>query len=663
MEELKAYRPKTSPELDPSTLSNYTCFTVKLTTLHFDIDFEKKIVSGKVKYDLLNKSETDHVDLDTSYLDVTKVSIQNESCDNQYKLHSRKEPLGSKLHILIPASTPKNFQLEIEFSTTSKCTALQFLDKEATDGKNHPYLFCQCQAIHARSLFPSFDTPGIKSPYKFSAKSPLKTLLSGLLIKEDNENNTVYFEQPVPIPSYLVSIALGDIARTSIGPRSDVMTEPVNLAKCKWEFERDMENFIQVAEKLIFEYEWQKFDSLVLPASFPYGGMEIPNLCQLTPTLICGDRSLVNVVAHELAHSWSGNLVTNCSWEHFWLNEGWTVYLERRILEALAVIEAKQQGKGDKEAHVYGEQVRQFNAIIGWTDLENDLKSMGDNVDKYSILVQDLKGKKKCQKKDEKEDNQSNASPDDPDDAFSTVPYEKGFNLLYLIEKIVGKEKFDLFIPAYFREFRFKSLDTFQFIDYLFDFFKEDAVKLDQIEWKKWLYEPGMPPVDPKFDTTLAQACYDLAKKCYQYALNEDDENEFTQFKLVANEINDFSPSQNIVFLDTLIAYEKVAGFSWKQHKKTLNRMATLYHDQYTETLNAEIKFRWFYLQATGEVLDFEVAMGEFLGTIGRMKFVRPGYALLNKVNRELAVRYFQRFEHRYHPICKAMVRKDLQLD
>ncbi|KAI3402669.2 LAP2 [Candida oxycetoniae] len=602
---LRLNRPKVSPELDPSTLSNYENFTVELTTLHFDVKFDEKIVIGKVTYHLVNQGKADHVDLDTSYLDVNTVVINTKSVE--YKLHERKQTLGSKLSIAIPLSIPNKFELTIEFATTSKCTALQFLDKEATDGKKYPYLFCQCQAIHARSLFPCFDTPGIKSPFEYTVKSPLNTLMSGLFVKQ--EKDTYFFKQPVPIPSYLVSIASGDIARASIGPRSDIMTEPVNLDKCKWEFEKDTEKFIQIAENLIFDYEWQRFDSLVLPASFPYGGMEIPNLCQLTPTLICGDRSLVNVVAHELAHSWSGNLVTNCSWEHFWLNEGWTMYIERRLLEAIAVIEAKNNGMNDKEAEAYGEQVRQFSAIIGWTDLENDLKSMGDNVDKYSVLVQNLK------------------NGQDPDDSFSTVPYEKGFNLLYLIEKTVGKSKFDHFIRDYFKHFRYKSLDTYQFVDYLYNYFKDEKQSLDGIDWDEWLFKPGMPPVDPKFDTSLADVCYKLAKRWYLYASNKD--NGDTVF--VPGEITSFTANQHIVLLDTLISYEKVADFSWKQNPKAMFLMSQLYKNQYSSSPNAEIKFRWFYLQVTGGTQDFENKLGEFLGTTGRMKFVRPGYMLLNK--------------------------------
>ncbi|GMF59754.1 unnamed protein product [[Candida] boidinii] len=226
--------------------------------------------------------------------------------------------------------------------------------------------------------------------------SPLNTLLSGRRVNEEKKGDVTFFRfhQPVPIPSYLVAIASGDLVGASIGPRSTVYSEPCAIDSCQYEFKEDTENFIATAESLIFEYEWKNYDVLILNRAMPFGGMEHPNITFATPTLISGDRQNVDVIAHELAHSWSGNLVTNCSWDHFWLNEGWTVYIERRIIGKL-----------------HGEKYRQFSAIIGWTDLENSIKSMGDSAKIYSTLIQDLK------------------DGSDPDDSFSTVPYEKGFCL------------------------------------------------------------------------------------------------------------------------------------------------------------------------------------------------------------------------------------------
>lgn len=621
-------RPHQSPERDPCSNSNYWNFNINITKLHLDIDFDRKIVAGRVIYDL---SKINHdcqiLSLDTSYLNIDKILINGKS---HPFIHNSPNLYGQRLDIELNHQIQNNFFLEIIYSTTENCTALQFLNKSQTDGKVAPYLFCQCQANHARSLLPCFDTPSVKSKFELSAKSPYFVLMSGQFIKKQGDE--YFFNQPIPIPSYLLSIASGDLAKELIGPRSTIYSEPVNIQACKWEFERDTESFIQIAENLVYDYDWSTFDCLVLPNSFPYGGMEIPNLCQLTPTLICKDRSQVSVVAHELAHSWSGNLVTNCSWEHFWLNEGWTVYLERRIIGKIEENRARQQGRSNPK--IYGEQMRHFLAIVGWTDLENSIKSMGKDSDKYSKLVLNLSG-------------------EDPDDSFSSVPYEKGFNLLLYLETLLGIEKWDKFIPQYFTNFKYKSLDTYQFIDFLYDFFKDEKLLLDSVDWETWLFKSGLPP-KPKFDTTLADECYKLANKWL-------DATKLGNYDSFSHEdIANFHPNQSVVFLDTLLSFDKLSSFNWKDNSKALEKFDQIYG--YKETLNTEILFRYYLLQVTGHSNKFCHLLGKWLGTVGRMKFVRPGYVLLNEVNQNLAIDYFKEFENNYHPICRNLVKKDLGL-
>lgn len=619
MEIIASHRPKVSPEEDPSSLSNYTALKISHTVLLFDIDFSTQTVSGDVTYTIETLHNVGKVVLDTSALTIVSADVDGKPAE--FSLQSTVGPLGSPLTVDTGAST--KFDLHIAFQTTDKCSALQFLDKEATDGKKLPYLFSQCQAIHARSLFPCFDTPAVKTPYTFEARSPLPTIMSGRLV--GTENNMYKFNQPIPIPSYLVALASGDITKLPIGPRSHVYSEPLKVAACQHEFENDMESFLQAAEKLVYKYEWDQYDALVLPLSFPYGGMENPNATFVTPTLISGDRENVDVIAHELAHSWSGNLVTNCSWEHFWLNEGWTVYLERRI-----------------QGSIHGEPTRHFSAIIGWSDLENSIKAMGDNAERYSTLVQNLKDRS------------------DPDDAFSTVPYEKGFNLLFHIEQVVGgKEVFDGFIPHYFSTFRYKSLDTYQFVDTLYDYFSDKKAQLDSIDWESWLYKPGMPPVKPKFDTTLVDQCYSLADKWIN-TVSANGKTDLTQVFLPAD-ISGFTANQSVVFLDTLSSFDKLPDFKWSNHLEALKAMSEIYAS-YSESSNAEVVFRWFVLQVGGHNTTYYDQLGQWLGTVGRMKFVRPGYVLLNSVDRKLAHHYFEKFESTYHPICRAMVRKDLGL-
>lgn len=622
---IKNHLPVSSPELDPSTLSNYTNFNVNHTTLNLDILFNEKKLKGFVLFNIKSLKNSNSIILDTSYLKIINIFINNNKINN-FNLNNRIEPLGSSLEIFHNSKIDDEFNLKIDYETTINCTALQWLDPEQTDGKKLPYLFSQCEPIHSRSLFPCFDTPSIKSKFTYYFKSPFNTLTSGLLNNKDDKTNIYHFEQPVPIPSYLVSIASGDITGANIGPRSTVYSEPSFINQCKYEFENDTENFIQTAENIVFPYEWKDYDVLILPASMPFGGMEHPNCTFATPTLISGDRENIDVIAHELAHSWSGNLVTNCSFEHFWLNEGWTVYLERRI-----------------QGNIHGESFRHFGAIMGWDDLNNSIISMGESSKRFSTLIQNLKDQT------------------DPDDSFSTVPYEKGFNLLFHIEQILGgKEKFDPFIKYYFNKFKYKSLDSYQFLDTLYEFYNDKIEILDSIDWNTWLYQPGLPP-KPKFDTKLVDECYELAEKWINLIKNNPD-NLNSSFN--SSDIEKFAANQNNVFLDKLVSYEGILGFSWKDEnsKNAINLMSKIYK-KYPESQNAEVIFRWFRLLLTANVKSSYPQLADWLGTVGRMKFVRPSYTMLNKVDRPLALETFKKYEMIYHPICRSMVKKDLAIN
>jgi leukotriene-A4 hydrolase len=315
---------------DPNTLSNYNNWRTKHTTADFIIDFKKQRLSGSVELQLesITEKESEEIILDTSFLDITTISIDGKKTSD-WTVKDRFEPYGSPLSVKVPAAAKGlDVHLRIELSTTNKCTALQWLTPAQTSNKKYPYMFSQCQAIHNRSIFPCQDTPDVKSTYQFRIRSPLPVLASGLPTGassfehgKDGESGTLLysFNQEIPMPSYLFAIASGDIATASIGPRSLVSTGPEELSDAKWELEADTEKFIEVVEKLIFPYQWTQYNVLVLPPSFPYGGMENPIFTFATPTIISGDRENVDVIAHELSHSWSGNLVSNASWEHLWV--------------------------------------------------------------------------------------------------------------------------------------------------------------------------------------------------------------------------------------------------------------------------------------------------------------------------------------------------------
>lgn len=627
---LEQRRPAQSPEYDQSTLSNYKDFTVLHTDLNLAVSFDKSAISGNVIFQLKklykDNKKTSELHLDTSYLDVQEVEVDGNGAG--FQVEKRKEPLGSRLVIANPSSNDE-FALKIRFCTTNECTALQWLNSKQTKG-GKPYVFSQLEAIHARSLFPCFDTPSVKSTFTASIESPLPVVFSGIKTKDSNEVANIYkFEQKVPIPAYLIGIASGDLASASIGPRSTVYTEPFRLNDCKWEFENDVEKFIQTAEKIIFDYEWGTYDILINVDSYPYGGMESPNMTFATPTLIAHDKSNIDVIAHELAHSWSGNLVTNCSWNHFWLNEGWTVYLERRIIGA-----------------IHGEPTRHFSALIGWSDLENSIESM-KNPERFSTLVQNLN------------------DDTDPDDAFSSVPYEKGFNLLFYLENVLGgKAEFDLFIKHYFKKFAKKSLDTFQFLDTLYEFFPEKKGILDAVDWETWLYKPGMPP-KPHFITALADNVYQLANKWIQKAQNLKTSEEFRS-EFSAIDIKDFNSNQLVLFLETLTqnghSTEKPKDFDWAKAPVASKVLLDIYQDKIVKSQNAEVVFKMYKFQIFARLQQTYKDLAAWLGTVGRMKFVRPGYRLLNSVDRPLALATFDKFKDTYHPICKALVKQDLGL-
>lgn len=622
-------RPSQSPQRDSCTNSNYYNFHVNHTDLNLDVSFDKKSLSGCVSYTLTRKVDCDSLVLDTSYLSINGVKVNDETVD--YTLQNRQEPYGSPL--IIPLHHTDDIIVTIDYSTTDKCTALQFIQ-----GDTGPFLFSQCQPIHARSMFPCFDTPGVKSSFDMTVRSPLPVLMSGRPVENNANSNSTgeyKFHQPIPIPSYLVAISSGNLVSEPIGPRSLVYSEPPYIGDCKWEFENDMEDFIKVAEKMIFDYEWLNYDVLILPSNFPYGGMENPNITFATPTIVCKDRSQVKVMAHELAHSWAGNLVTNCSWSHFWLNEGWTVYIERRILGAVAELNAKRSGKSDPAG--YGEQYRHFSAARDWDALVDNVKSMDPS---HSCLVWDLSGNK------------------DPDDFYSRVPYDKGFTFLfYLEQELGGIEQFDPFIKHYFKKFRYQSLDSFQFVDELYEFYtpKGKLEVLDSIDFDQWLFGTGLP-YTPKFDTSLIDQCTTLATKWIN-ALKAKDLSQFSP-----DDIKSMDPNQHLEFIESLT--KQLQDIDVDVDVALIRKFVDIYPGFLT-THNAEIKFTvnkllikyGNYTSKDDAVINFT----NWLGSVGRMKYVRPGYKLLLQYfDKQFAIDTFKHYEQFYHPICKTMVKRDL---
>ncbi|GAB7340063.1 hypothetical protein MBLNU457_6559t2 [Dothideomycetes sp. NU457] len=595
---------------DPNTLSNYNAWKCEHVTAKFEIDFKGKRLFGNVLLQMKKLHEgADKIVLDTSALDIQNVKIEGQQA--HWDLGAKFGPYGNPLSIQVP-------------NKQGDGVLLDWMSPAQTSNKKHPYMFSQCQPIHARSLLPCQDTPNVKATYTFAIRSSLPVLASGLptgatdyKAGKDGEPGTLLYtyNQPVPIPSYLFALASGDLASASVGPRSTVWTGPDELTGCKWEFDDDTEKFIEAAEKIVYPYAWTTYNVLVLPPSFPFGGMENPQYTFATPTIISKDKQNIDVIAHELAHSWSGNLVTNASWEHFWLNEGWTVYLERRI-----------------QAAVHGEPHRDFSSIIGWKALSDSIKLFGEDHE-FTKLIPDLKGK-------------------DPDDAFSSIPYEKGFTFLYYLEKLVGKDKWDQFIPHYFTSFKEKSLDSYDFKATLLDFFSKDSTaskQLQSIDWDSWFYKPGFPP-KPNFDTSMVDECYALAEKWE--ALNNGANASWSPSK---SDLKDWMANQTVVFLETVQTWEKPLK------SELVEKMGSAYG--FAESHNVELVSRYFGVGLKSKTRSIYEPTADLLGRVGRMKFVRPLYRGLKECDEAFARKTFQEHKDSYHPICRTMVEKDLYGD
>jgi aminopeptidase N len=394
-------------------------------TLRLDLDFERHVIEGAVML-LFEPPASGVLDLDTKGLAIRSVRAADGTRVG-FEIGDEDAVLGRRLRLHLPVATA---DVTIDYETSPDAVALQWLTPAQTEGKRHPFLFSQCQAIHARTMVPVQDTPAARVSYRaeVTVPEPLVAVMSagpaGTRPGPRPGTRTFLFEMPQPIPPYLLALAVGDLASRDLSPRSRVWAEPATVEKAAWEF-AGIEEMITTAEKLFGPYEWERYDMLVLPPAFPYGGMENPRMTFLTPTLLAGDRSLVGVLAHELAHSWTGNIVTNANANHFWLNEGATTWAERRILEVLN-----------------GQEAAALGWAIGLKGLELDMARLQPE---HRRLRMDLKNV-------------------DPDDVYSRVAYDKGARLFALIERTVGRETFDRFIRDYIARFRFTSITSDDFL-------------------------------------------------------------------------------------------------------------------------------------------------------------------------------------------------------
>ena len=477
-----------------NTFSNYDIISQTNINVHFIVDFDNKKVDGEVTISFKALEDGEVIILDTKSLIIKSIkdNTGNEldfKLDNYYRLESH----GVPLKIYKEYSKDDTFDITIEYSTTKDCMAIDWLEPEQTSGGKYPFMYSQCQSILCREMLPIQDTPAIKMPVQISITVPeeLIGLAAGLFVEEINNGNnkTFIYALDIPIPSYLIAIAAGDIGSQNVSERCTIYAEKTVVEKAAWEFS-DTEKFLKIAENYIGEYVWKQYNILVLPPSFPFGGMENPTLTFLTPSLIAGDKSLVSVVAHEISHSWTGNLVTNENWPDFWLNEGFTMFIERKILSS----------HKDKD-------MAKLDAMVGLSDLKADIIAFGESKS-FSSLEPNLLGR-------------------NPDDAFNKVPYEKGFNLLYYLEnKVNNDDIFQKFMRSYIDKFK-KGVVKYMDFRTFFETFIKNNVKdwekiLNDIDWDTWVFAPGFPPVENDFSNKYADEVDQAVKDFYENKLGDD---------------------------------------------------------------------------------------------------------------------------------------------
>jgi len=587
---------------DLHSYSNPAEVEVRHLAIDLTADFDNKELSGWATLEFSRLRGSRPMILDTRALRIEKVEVSADGHgfhETKFRLGETDPILGTPLEIELPLS---NGYVRIHYRTTSDSTALQWLEPEQTAGKRHPFLYTQSEPIHARSWIPLQDTPAVKVPYSAHIRTPkgLRAVMSAGNRPDLPADGDYRFQMPNPVPSYLIALAVGDIEFRPLSHRTGVYAEPEVVEKAAREFE-DTEKMLVAAERLFGRYRWGRYDILVLPPSFPFGGMENPRLTFATPTVLAGDKSLVSLIAHEMAHSWAGNLVTNATWRDFWLNEGFAVYLTRRIVE-----------------QVYGRKRMEMEALLGVQALREEMERLPES---DQILHIDLKDR-------------------DPIDALTAIAYQKGALLLHTLEAAYGRERFDRYLRAYFDQFAFRSITTADFQQDLQYRLLNRAEPAFPVPVKQWLYEPGipdgawMPPPD-------VFAHVDKAAEAWL-------EGELPASRLDAR---GWSTQEWLRFLRA-IPPDAGAG--------KLAQLDRAYH--LTQTGNAEILGRWLKLAIQN---GYERAMPRlrwFLTTQGRRKFVAPLFEELAKTpeGKKRALAIYREARPLYHPITREAVDKTL---
>ncbi len=585
---------KEAVEVDNHSYSNIEEVQTEHLHLNLNINFEEKIISGVARHEMKNNgAERAIFDVQELKIDSITTGGKNNEKIAEYSIGESDELLGAPLTVEI---TPSTEQVNIYYQTKPEAQALDWLDPSLTGSGKHPFLYTQGQAILTRSWVPVQDTPGNRFTYTADLQVPseLLALMSASNPTSKNDSGSYSYEMSQPIPSYLLALAVGELEYAQLGEQSGVYAEPHMIDAVASEF-RDIPKMMDAAQDLYGAYLWETYDVIVLPHSFPFGGMENPRLTFATPTLIAGDRSLVSVIAHELAHSWSGNLVTNASWNDFWLNEGFTVYFENRIMEK-----------------IYGKEVADMLALIEYQELEESVDQMianGNAKDTHLKLHLDHRN---------------------PDEGMTDIAYVKGAFFLKTLEKAVGRDKFDQFLRAYFEKHKFETLTTEDFIKYL----KVNLLEKENIDFNvdEWIYEDGIPDNVVTIDSDRFEKAQQLAQQLKEsgtFPKELDREDKTTQ-----------------EWLAFIRAFKgELALSKMKQVDEQLN---------FRDSGNAEIMSEWFILGIKNDYQALRPDIKAFLKKVGRRKFLRPIYQTLADGSEEdiaFALSVYEEARPNYHSV------------
>jgi leukotriene-A4 hydrolase len=570
---------------------------VKHLFLDVAVSFENKEVAGWVHYDIKTAKGAERIVLDAKNLSISKVMVDSVETKDWW-LGEEKPFLGQALEIAISDTTK---MVSVKYSSVNS-DAIFWLD----NGDKPPFMFTQSQAILARTWLPCQDSPGIRYTYnaRVTVDAGLMALMSATNPTEVDSSGIYEFEMTQPIPSYLMALAVGDVRYEKLGANTGVHALPEVLDTAAFEFE-DMQKMLESAEKLYGKYAWEQYDVLVLPASFPFGGMENPRLTFATPTILAGDKSLTSLVAHELAHSWSGNLVTNATWNDFWLNEGFTVYFERRIME-----------------DIYGKDYADMLAVLGRQDLSHTMQDLADHPEDTQLKL-NLEGR-------------------DPDDGMTDIAYEKGYFFLRTIEKEVGRQKLDVFLNRHFSENAFKTITTEVFLKNLkAQLFDGDQAKYDALKIDEWVYQPGIPSNCMEVSSVL--------------------------FEQVQAQVDSFNNGMAVSKIDTAgwTTHQWLYFLRNMPDSVAFDRLGELDNTfGFTKTGNSEIAVEWFVIAINNNYRNADEAIKKFLLRVGRRKFLIPLYNALIDADPSLerARSIYAEAKSNYHSVATNTIDQMLKL-